>query len=370
MPVPTVQLTGSAIHGVQSHLLGDRLVEQLPVTVKLGRIRPKAVINTDRYRIRVADDGTHRATPLLRAHFHPDREGVTVPPNTNYRAKAAPSIARMYLNNQYGDCVIAGKYHAVGIWTANDSPNVVVGTDEEVLQAYHTICGPGDNGCQITAVLDYWKKNGLPFGGTKHYIDGYVSADWTNKLETQVVQYLFGATSIGINLPQAWTSNAVWDVTDTPIVGGHDVTPIDCTEQGVIISSWGRLYTITWDAWQSRKWIEEYDVPLSPDWYGSDRLSPAGVSADTLLADLKLVHQGIIPDVGPTPVPPGPGPVPVPPVPPSPAKAFSLHFPRDVGPGDIRLHLSMRIQAADYDCYRRSVGDPSNELLWDCEAMS
>jgi hypothetical protein len=229
------------------------------------------------------------------------------------------SIQRVYLNDAYGDCVIAGKYHAEGVWSGNDSdsPGVALGTDQEVYAAYQSICGPGDNGCLITAVLDYFRDSGLRFSGSVRKIDGYVSVDWTNKLEVQVALYLFGAVTIGLNLPSAWTSNAIWDVTNAPIVGGHDVTCVGYDDQGVQVASWGRLYTITWAAFLSTHWLEEAYVMLAPDWYGSHRLAPSGVDADTLAADLAKLGGGGIPPIDPTPAPPpSPGPGPEPPPPP------------------------------------------------------
>lgn len=311
MPVETVELTGKALVGVAPHIddVARIAANVAALPVKLGRRRPKA-----------------RPQCLwFGAYF--DRSKATPPPATvDYSAKAMASIAKMYLNDQYGDCVIAGKYHAEGVWSGNelDSPGIAVGTDQEVYSAYQTICGPGDNGCVITDVLDYFRANGLSFSGSVRKIDAYVSIDWTNKLEVQVALYLFGALTIGINLPSAWTNDAVWDVTDTQIVGGHDVTCVGYDDQGVQVSSWGRIYTITWAAFVSKTWLEEAYVMLAPDWYGNEKLAPSGVDAAMLAQDLTKLGGGTIPPIDPTPVPPtpvpppGPGPAPPPPVPAAP----------------------------------------------------
>lgn len=258
-----------------------------------------------------------KRTVQFRNHF---RASATPPPDkVDYTAKAMASLGRMFLNDQYGDCVIAGKYHALGVWTGNDSSAVVTPTDQEVHQQYQSICGPGDNGCVITNVLDTFQQRGLPANGVVHKIDGYCSVDWTNKLEVQVALYLFGALTIGINLPSEWANNAqpgaVWTPTRSGIVGGHDVTIVGYDQVGVQISTWGMVLTIRWDAFLSRVWVEECYALLSPDWYGSDKLAPSGVNADTLKADLAALAQGNIPDPGPAPtpvVPPTPTPTPTP----------------------------------------------------------
>jgi hypothetical protein len=277
-------LTGSALTGIAPHLLSAGLLPSLPETVRLGRIRPKA-----------------RPLALALSNYL-SAEALAAsppPPSVDYAAKAMAALSRMYLNDQYGDCVIAGKYHAVGLWSGNDAGSPVLGSDSEVYSSYQTICGPGDNGCVITDVLDYMRANGLPFGGVPHKIDGYINCNWRNKTLVQASIYLFGGLEIGINLPNAWTSAAVWDVTNTQIVGGHLVFGVGYNAQGVQISSWGRIYTITWAAFQSTEWLEECYALLAPDWYGSDKLAPSGVDVATLRADLQKVGGGTVPPIDP-----------------------------------------------------------------------
>ncbi|MCY2978277.1 MAG: hypothetical protein NTU79_06380 [Planctomycetota bacterium] len=291
MAVEQIVLSGAGASGIAGHLLGLGLTESTtsPVTVKFGRIRPLVVPQV----------------LALTAYFDPSN--ITPPPTTvDYATKAAASLGNAYLNNAYSNCVIAGKYHAEGVWSGNDSDSggVVVATNQEVLTAYQTICGPGDHGCVITQVLNYYRDHGLKFNGSTRKIDGYVRMDWTNKLEVQVAIYLFGAVTIGINFPSAWQNNSVWDVTDSLILNGHDVTCVGYDTQGVQVSSWGRIYTITWAAFLATKWIDEAYVMLSPDWYGNDKLAPSGINASGLQADLQKIGQGVIPSIDPAPSPP------------------------------------------------------------------
>lgn len=158
-PVEFVRLLSAfAVAGTVPHEAVARALQPHPVM--LGRKPP-----------------THRPGTRLRlgAYLKP---GYAVPPlPIDYYTKAMPSIARMYLNDTYGDCVIASAYHQVGVWTGNESGTPVVGTDNEVQSMYHTICGPGDNGCVIEDVLKYARDRGLPFNGVVHKIDGYVEVD-------------------------------------------------------------------------------------------------------------------------------------------------------------------------------------------------
>lgn len=334
MSVPTVQILALDERGPLKLLSGEPVYR----TVRLGRRPPSP------------------NTPApLRLSRYLSLAGATPPPaKVDYWSKAGPSLSRMYLNDQYGDCVIASKHHGIGVFTGNDAAAVALATDNEVYQQYQTICGPGDNGCVITEVLDYWKSRGLTASGVKHTIDGYVSVDWRNKLEVQIAIYLFGHLSIGINLPSAWANGAspggTWDVTATGIVGGHDVAVVGYDEKGVQISTWGITppITITWAAFTSSRYLDECYAVLSPDWYGSDKVAPMGLDAARLIADLATLGGGSVPNIdppAPPPVPPVPPYPPVPPVPPVPPPApqhmsgftasFTVHHPAQTVTGTI-----------------------------------
>lgn len=329
MSVPSVILTGEAVKGLVVSEEQQLALMGLPTQVRLGRKTPVA----------------RPQAPRLSQYVNRLR-GVPIPASCDWYTKAAASIARMYLNDRYGDCVIASVMHRLGVWSANDpdsSPGgVVLATDDEVYQQYQGICGPGDNGCMIADVLDWGRQKGWVAGGQKYFIDGYVQVDWRSKEMVQVALVLFGCVCLGINLPSAWTSAAVWDVTNTRIVGGHDVSGcgygkvpaqiVSSNAEGVVIMSWGRLYLITWAAFNSTRWIEEcYAMVPSFLWTGADKRNPGNVDLETLKADLQKIGGGNLPPLPdpnpPTPTPPDPTP-PNPNPPPSPGP---VTFPSNFG---------------------------------------
>lgn len=268
--------------------------------VFLGRVRPKTLPQVPRFGRFLAAFG---ATPP--------------PTNVDYYTKAAPALSRMYRNDARGCCVISGKFHQLGTWSANDSdaPALITVPDSDIDAMYNLLkAGPGDSGCVITDVLNHFKSPGL-VGNSQYYkIDGYVAPDWTNKLEVQVALYLFGSLTIGINLPDAWTQGgnfSTWDVTNSSIVGGHDVCCVGYNATGVVIATWGGLRTITWTAFLQNRWVEECYAQLAPSWYNSDKLAPCGVMVDKLVTALAQLGGGSIPPI-PDPTPPDP-PTPIPP---------------------------------------------------------
>lgn len=313
-------------------------------SVKLGRKRPKAIHQFENHVVVVTQEGKATTIARLAPYVDTTRSAALLPTKVDWATKAMASIKRMYKNADLGCCVITGKLHQIGIWSANDTPSVVLATDAEVVDAYHTICGPGDNGCYIPDVLDVFQRTGLACNGVKHKIDGYLFMDHTNKALVQTAIYLFGSLTLGINLPNAWTcTDCTWDVTNSSIVGGHDVCVCGYDEKGVQIATWAGLVTVTWSAFLSSRWIEEGYVELSPDWYNADNLSPNGVNVQALRDALAAIGGGNtppIPDPGPPapPIPPGPTPPPVP-VPPMPT-TFTINIPQQPVIGPFGLNLA------------------------------
>lgn len=237
----------------------------------------------------------------LRFGYYFDPATAPVPPaSLDLADKAADCIARVYLNDRYGDCVIAGKFHTIGMMTGEDVGAARLGSDQEVLGHYHRICGSGDNGCVITEVLDDMVRGNFTVGGKKAQLDGYADVDNSNVLMAKVAMVKFGPLTLGLDLPSAWTGGAeIWDVTNTRNVGGHDVCTAGYDDKYVLISSWGKIYKMTWAAFTSSKWVTECNVLFAQDWYGDDRIAPGGVNADQLKLDLQAIKEGRIPDIAP-----------------------------------------------------------------------
>ena len=300
MTVATVQLTGGGCTGLTVNPRHLALCNALPTTVRLGRNPPRVPFRAP------------NIAPYMKALM----KGQTIPDKIDWYTKAAESIARMYLNDTYGDCVVASAGHRCGVWSANDpdsADSIVLAKDAEIKSEYFYLTGGSDSGLNIQDALTYWTTTGFLANGKRYKNLDFVGFDWTSKELTQIVIALFGTVCIGINLPNAWTSSAVWDVTNSYIVGGHDVsgfgygkaTVVDAYADGVVIASWGRLYLITWAAWTRRTWLEEaWAIVPQYLWTGADKMAPSLANLDQLVADLAVIKSGGIPVLpNPTPVP-------------------------------------------------------------------
>ena len=287
---------------------------------KLGRARPKSQYAYGNFLCVVGQDGKKRFFPRLSRHVDTALRKAPPPASVDWSAKAPAVLKRMYLNDQYGDCVIASRYHAIGFMSAADGGPALEADDKEVLAAYQSACGRGDNGCDMSAVNQYQQKVGLKVKGTLHKTDGSVSVDNTNQELVKAAIAVFGGLNVGIDLPADWYSSpdgADWGPTNSRIVGGHEIQAFGYDEKGVWISTWGGKRRILWPAFTSRTWVNELYATLSPDWYGSDKLAPNGIDAATLAADLQAVAGGKVPPLPDPPTPPTPPTPPQPPTPPA-----------------------------------------------------
>ena len=297
--------------------------------------------------------GRKRPTEKFKLKFSTYKNGAlpTPPASVDYTAKAMASLNQLYLNDQLGDCVIAGGGHMRGVTSGNATGTPVLFTSAQIIAMYSAIGGyvPGnpatDNGCDENTAGSYWMNAGFP-DGVKWL--GFVGIDATNKTEVMQALDLFEGLMLGIELPDAWVNpmpsapGFTWDVAGSPDPqNGHCVIAAGYNATGITISTWGMLGTMTWAAlaeYASAQSNGQLFVAVSADMVAKGQtVAPNGVSWSALQADfIALGGQTItIPTPAPVPVPiPAPVPVPIPaPVPtPKPPHPQPPHPPRPQPP--------------------------------------
>ena len=296
--------------------LKEILVPHLGHTVKLGRKR--------------APLGTHKL------HLSNYLKGTlpTPPASCDYTAKALGSLTNVYLNDQLGDCVIAGGYHVIGTATGNATGTPFIASSAQITADYSAIGDyvPGnpstDQGCDEPTALNYWKNHGFCDGSK---LAGWIAVDSKNKTEVMQAMYLFENLYFGVELPDAWVNpfpsanGFTWDVGQPDPQNGHCFVGVGYTPAGVTIDTWGLFGTMTWAAvaelCSSDSGGDLY-VMLTPDQLAKGQTTaPNGVAWADLIADFNAMGGKVAP---PAPTPPAP-PVPVPPVPTPPAPPAPIH---------------------------------------------
>ena len=129
---------------------------------------------------------------------------TTLPPAVPFDWTMKISSFPIMLNDTEADCVAADIGHVVEIFTGYGLGSLVTPTGVWRPAQYQRVGGPGDNGEVITDALADWVSN--PMAGCS--IEAWAAVDYTNQTELQLAAELFGATHLGINLPNNY-ANAI-----------------------------------------------------------------------------------------------------------------------------------------------------------------
>lgn len=180
----------------------------------------------------------------------------TPPASVDYTHQALTSLHNVYMNDQIGNCVIAGGYHVEGVTTAGAGLQYVAG-QAQLVNDYHNIGGyiwgqpSTDNGCNEQTAFDYWMKHGFASGNK---LGCWMGVDATSVPEMKQALYLFENLFSGVALPDSWitpmpSGGFVWDVAGPPVPdNGHCITHFGYNDVGLTTSTWGMLGTVTWQA--------------------------------------------------------------------------------------------------------------------------
>lgn len=213
---------------------------------------------------------------------------------------------QMALNDQLGDCTIAGACHmfaAMAVYGGHPEP---LFSDEEITTAYSAVSGyvPGDpstdNGADMQTVLEYLKSTGMTDeSGKTHKVAGYAAfGNPCDEVLLAQVLDVFGSVYVGVNLPESaqmeFSDGEPWDwQPDSPIEGGHCIALQRRSVGGI-----GVLGYITWGAVQrttrgfQRHYAEEAWCAVSEDFIQANGDSIEGLDLQQLLSDLQYVPQG------------------------------------------------------------------------------
>jgi hypothetical protein len=246
--------------------------------LKTGKLAPKAHLKTlDFAKYLTGEVPPSVATKVYREYLTPD------------------SAKLMYGNDQYGDCVWAAAANTI-ILTSVHTGSIVIPTLDDVLGAYsavtgfNPVTGANDNGTAITDALAYLQTTGM----AGHKILGWAKIDHTNQLHRELGVDYFGATFVGVQLPNSaqtqFAGGGNWEVTsDLSIDGGHAILHPGYGYAGDDYVTWAK-----WDQKASAEWsstfIDEEYVLISDSWFNAaTKKTPMGLDIAALEADLKAI---------------------------------------------------------------------------------
>lgn len=232
------------------------------------------------------------------------RGGLPVVPLTEDVDRASEVASwPMYLNDQLGDCTIAGIGHCYGAWSQYGSGTEALFADSEIQAVYSRVGGydpndpSTDQGCVMSQVLADQVSNGITdTSGKLHKVAGY--AAFGNPADAELlgqVLDVFGSVYVGINVQQSmeqeFADGQPWDWTPgDQIVGGHAI----CLQRrlgdaGVPYEyvTWGALEKAT--AGFQANAVEEAWAVVTEDWVRANGTTVEGLDLQQLLSDMRYV---------------------------------------------------------------------------------
>lgn len=165
----------------------------------------------------------------------------------------------MYLNDQIGDCVIAGRAH----WTRRaeliEQGVVIPVSDDDVRAEYFKETGGADVGLNMLDSIRAW-RDGWLVGAQKYTIDVFGAVTPTLADHVRTTIFLLGGVYCGLSLPLSaqaqFDAGDVWEVPGwwgrltkdaTPgSWGGHCVTIVAYNLVGPVCITWGKRQQMTW----------------------------------------------------------------------------------------------------------------------------
>lgn len=179
---------------------------------------------------------------------------VPVPPSYDWDVATPgfPADLRMFLNDQLGDCVMAGRAHQTMRFEFKEKGAVPNITDDEVETEYMRETGGVDSGLVVSRSLQQWRRRGWTAGGKLYKIKSYARLDLYNRSQLMAAMYADLGMGIGFSVPQSamdqFNAGLPWDVVqdDGGSLGGHYVFCVGYDADGITCMTWGQRQKMTW----------------------------------------------------------------------------------------------------------------------------
>jgi hypothetical protein len=183
-----------------------------------------------------------RAPPVLPKEYDFDthHQGVPTP---------------MFGNDNYGDCVIAGRAHQTLRFELAEQKRLIHITDSEVLMEYFDQTGGADTGLVVLDSLKDWRSDGWKAGRKRYKIQAFAQLDPGTRSQIKQAVYVDIGVGLGFTLPNSaitqfhagkpWTVVSGRNGRPNPR-NGHYVYVPGYTTKGPVCVTWGRKQQMSW----------------------------------------------------------------------------------------------------------------------------
>jgi hypothetical protein len=189
-----------------------------------------------------------------------DLTALPTPPAKGFGHYGLVKSWPMFLNDQLGDCVIAGAQHQEQLYHAQANTTISL-SDQSALKNYEAWghYNPNDpnsdEGTDMAYAAEQWRRHGMVDAqGKMHRIAAYTELQPANVNQLKVAGYLFTAVGIGIQFPNfamdQFNAGQPWDLpkrgANTDIEGGHYIPMVGVApNRNIYVVTWGKRIEMT-----------------------------------------------------------------------------------------------------------------------------
>ncbi|KAA0068667.1 hypothetical protein [Rhodanobacter sp. T12-5] len=161
----------------------------------------------------------------------------------------------MFGNDQYGDCVIAGRAHQTLRFERAEQNKLIAISDHDVLQEYFSESGGVDSGLVVLDSVKEWRSKGWLAAKRRYKIKAFAQIDQRKRSEVKRAVFMGIGVGLGLTLPDAaltqFYAGKPWAVVGGKAGqpnphNGHYVYVPGYTKLGPVCVTWGRKQQMTW----------------------------------------------------------------------------------------------------------------------------
>ena len=161
----------------------------------------------------------------------------------------------MFGNDNYGDCVMAGRAHQTLRFEKAEQNKLIAITDKDVLREYFSESGGADSGLVVLDSLKEWRSKGWLAAKRRYKIKAFAEIDRSKRNEVKRAVFMDIGLGLGLTLPDSampqFYAGKSWAVVGGKSGqpnpnSGHYVYVPGYTKSGPVCVTWGRKQQMSW----------------------------------------------------------------------------------------------------------------------------
>lgn len=161
----------------------------------------------------------------------------------------------MFDNDQYGDCVMAGRAHQTQLFEKAEQNKLIAISENDVLHEYFNETGGADSGLVVLDSLKEWRSKGWLAAKRRYKIKAFAEIDRGKRTEVKRAVFMDIGLGLGLTLPDSampqFYAGKPWAVVSgkpgqpNPNSGHYVYVPGNTTS-GPMCVTWGRKQQMSW----------------------------------------------------------------------------------------------------------------------------